>query len=56
MAEHQVSRMGKPARRDMGTMVTGRDIGVQRWGLGKSPTETTEVLCNLKPKDLLIWR
>lgn len=42
MAEPQVSRMGEPARRDMGTTLTGREIGVQRWGHGKSPTETTE--------------
>lgn len=39
--EPGVSRMAKPARRDMGTMVTGREMEAERWGCWKSPTETT---------------
>lgn len=41
MAQPGVSRMGKPARRDTGTVVMGRELGAQRWGRRKSPTETT---------------
>lgn len=34
MAGPGVSRMGKPTRRETGTLVTDREIRVRRWGRG----------------------
>lgn len=53
--EPGVSRMAKPARRDTGTMVTGRETEVEKWGCRRSPTETTYAegrLADLKIREL----